>query len=197
MEEEEEVEVEVEGEEERRKRQKLDDMNEPIPETAPDPKPEPTRKKRHHFVLVHGPCLGGWVWYKLATLLSSAGHRVTAIDLAGCGPDPTRLEDLHTFDEYVAPLMEALSSIPPDEKVVAVGHCFGGYAVSLAMERFSNRISVAAFATALMPKEWTAPASTLDEVRNLHRPSELLNLISVVCVFFIPKLPPSLFLVNG
>ncbi|EXB63678.1 hypothetical protein L484_027021 [Morus notabilis] len=35
-----------------------------------------------HFVLVHGSCHGGWSWYKLVPLLKSAGHAVTALDLA-------------------------------------------------------------------------------------------------------------------
>ncbi|XXG63512.1 hypothetical protein AAC387_Pa05g1685 [Persea americana] len=141
-------------------------MNEPKPDTTPEGETETEAGKsdtRRHFVLVHGPCHGGWVWYKLATLLSSAGHRVSAIDLAGCGVDPARIEDLHTFDEHVAPLMAVLASIPEGEKVVAVGHCFGGYALSLAMERFPKRIAAAVFATGLMPKQWTSPASTLDE----------------------------------
>eukprot|EP00268_Persea_americana_P052151 TRINITY_DN582_c3_g1_i1.p1 TRINITY_DN582_c3_g1~~TRINITY_DN582_c3_g1_i1.p1 ORF type:complete len:308 (-),score=32.59 TRINITY_DN582_c3_g1_i1:328-1251(-) len=166
QEEEEEEAEEAAAAAERRKKQKHDDMNEPKPDTTPEGETETEAGKsdtRRHFVLVHGPCHGGWVWYKLVTLLSSAGHRVSAIDLAGCGVDPARIEDLHTFDEHVAPLMAVLASIPEGEKVVAVGHCFGGYALSLAMERFPKRIAAAVFATGLMPKQWTSPASTLDE----------------------------------
>ena len=38
-----------------------------------------------HFVLVHGLCHGAWSWYKVTTALESAGHRVTALDLAASG----------------------------------------------------------------------------------------------------------------
>jgi hypothetical protein len=31
-------------------------------------------------VLVHGLCHGAWCWYKAATALESAGHRVTALE---------------------------------------------------------------------------------------------------------------------
>lgn len=59
-----------------------------------------TERRRHHFVLVHGTCHGAWCWYKVATLLSSAGHRVTALDMAACGASPGRAEEVPSFEEY-------------------------------------------------------------------------------------------------
>ncbi|KAJ3699914.1 hypothetical protein LUZ61_003619 [Rhynchospora tenuis] len=107
--------------------------------------------KSKHFVLIHGVCHGAWSWYKLSTLLQQAGHRVTAVDLAACGIHPSRLDDLRSFTDYAEPLLQIMVSIPPSEKVILVGHSFGGFSVSLAMERFPEKISVAVFAAAVMP----------------------------------------------
>ncbi|KAK1276336.1 Salicylic acid-binding protein 2 [Acorus gramineus] len=108
-------------------------------------------KKNHHFVLVHGGGHGAWCWYRLSTLLESLGHRVTAPDLAGCGVHPKRVDEVRSIDEYVGPLMEVLASLPGEERVILVGHSFGGIGLSLAMERFPEKVSAAVYASAIMP----------------------------------------------
>lgn len=107
-------------------------------------------KYETHFVLVHGSCHGAWCWYKLATLLRSVGHRVSAMDLAASGTNPKQLEDLKVISDYMEPLMEFMTGLPADEKVVLVGHSMGGVAISVAMEKFPRKIGVAVFVTAFM-----------------------------------------------
>ncbi|XP_052195916.1 salicylic acid-binding protein 2-like isoform X2 [Diospyros lotus] len=119
---------------------------------------------RTHFVLVHGLCHGAWCWYKLVTLLQAAGYRVTAMDLGGCGIDPRRLDEIPSMSVSVQPLMELMASLPPVEKVVLVGHSYGGIAISLAMERFPEKISAAVFVTALMPSYKEPPATLLQQL---------------------------------
>ncbi|WOL06741.1 hypothetical protein Cni_G15475 [Canna indica] len=109
-----------------------------------------------HFILVHGTGHGAWCWYKLAPLLREAGHRVTALDLAASGVDPRQLDELESFADYNAPLMELMASLPKRERVVLVGHSFGGVSLALAMERFPEKISAAVFVTALMPSPTTS-----------------------------------------
>ena len=109
------------------------------------------QRQQHHFVLVHGVCHGAWCWYKVATLLSSAGHRVTALDMAACGASPGRAEEVPSFDEYSRPLLAAVAGLPPDEKAVLVGHSFGGLNLALAMERYPDRVAVAVFVSTGMP----------------------------------------------
>uniref|UniRef100_K3XKK6 AB hydrolase-1 domain-containing protein n=1 Tax=Setaria italica TaxID=4555 RepID=K3XKK6_SETIT len=109
------------------------------------------QQQRHHFVLVHGACHGAWSWYKVATALSSAGHRVTALDMAGCGARPERAEEVSSFEEYSRPLLDAVAALPAGEKAVLVGHSFGGRSLALAMERFPDRIAVAVFVSAAIP----------------------------------------------
>lgn len=80
---------------------------------------------KRHFVLVHGAGGGAWCWYKVATRLKLAGHRVTVLDLGGTsmeseGPDP-----IQTIHDFVRPLTELMASLPQDEKVILVGHSYG------------------------------------------------------------------------
>ncbi|XP_065623259.1 methyl jasmonate esterase 1 [Quercus suber] len=107
-------------------------------------------KKERHFVLVHGTCHGAWSWYKVATLLKSAGYNVTALDLAASGIHPTQAHELRSLSDYLEPLMEFMASLPADERVILVGHSFGGACISVAMEKFPEKVSVAVYATALM-----------------------------------------------
>ncbi|KAI5675104.1 hypothetical protein M9H77_06054 [Catharanthus roseus] len=107
--------------------------------------------EKKHFVLVHGGCLGAWIWYKLKPLLEIAGHKVTAIDLSACGTNMKSLDEIHTLWEYSKPLMELMDSIPSNEKVVLVGHSFGGMSLGLAMEDYPEKISIAVFLSAMIP----------------------------------------------
>nr|CAB3461681.1 unnamed protein product [Digitaria exilis] len=122
------------------------------------------QQRRHHFVLVHGMCHGAWCWYKAATALRRAGHRATALDMAGCGAHPARLADVRTFEEYSRPLLDAMAALPPRERVVVVAHSHGGYSIALAVERFPDRVAAAVFVAASMPAVGRPMAATSDEL---------------------------------
>ncbi|XP_059314094.1 methyl jasmonate esterase 1-like [Lycium ferocissimum] len=108
-------------------------------------------KASKHFVLVHGACHGAWSWYKIMAMIKTSGHNVTALDLGASGVNPKQVLEIPRLSDYFSPLMEFMSSLPADEKVILVGHSLGGFAISKAMESFSEKISVAIFVTALMP----------------------------------------------
>ncbi|XP_007047137.2 PREDICTED: salicylic acid-binding protein 2 [Theobroma cacao] len=122
---------------------------------------EDNREK--HFVLVHGMCKGAWCWYKLKTRLESAGHRVTALDLAASGINTKSIQDVRTFHEYSEPLLEMLASLPSDKKVILVGHSLGGINLALAMDKFPHKVSVGVFLTAYMPDTTHQPSYVLDK----------------------------------
>ncbi|XVF17750.1 hypothetical protein REPUB_Repub10bG0150500 [Reevesia pubescens] len=119
--------------------------------------------KQKHFILVHGACHGAWCWYKLKPQLESAGHQVTAIDLAASGLDKNAIEGIHSIYEYTKPLLEILASLPPGEKVILVGHSLGGLNLALAMDKFPEKISVAVFLTAFMPDTAHRPSFVLEQ----------------------------------
>ncbi|KAF0923474.1 hypothetical protein E2562_006363 [Oryza meyeriana var. granulata] len=104
-----------------------------------------------YFILVHGLGHGAWCWYKVVTMLRSEGHRVTALDLAASGVHPARIDEVHSFEDYSWPLLDAVAAAPASERLVLVGHSFGGLSLALAMERFPDKISVAVFIAAAMP----------------------------------------------
>ncbi|XP_059624714.1 methyl jasmonate esterase 1-like [Cornus florida] len=128
-----------------------------------------------HFVLVHGTNLGAWSWYKLVPLLKSAGHHVTALDLAANGVNPRQLNEVASFFEYAQPLTDFMASLPKGEKVVLVAHSYGGLCISLAMERFPEKISVAVFLAALMPNYIAPPATLFQEYFKRTSPNPFLD----------------------
>lgn len=121
-------------------------------------------QKQKHFVLIHGACVGAWCWYKLKPRLESAGHKVTALDLAACGINTQNIEDVHTFSEYSKPLLQFLASLDPNEKVILVGHSFGGMSVALAMDKFPEKIALGVFLTAFTPDTQHKPSYVLEKV---------------------------------
>ncbi|KAF9611392.1 hypothetical protein IFM89_032061 [Coptis chinensis] len=60
----------------------------------------------HHFVLVHGRSWSRSLQYKVKTLLESARHQVTALNLAASGINVTKLNEVDTMLEYSRPLIE-------------------------------------------------------------------------------------------
>lgn len=76
---------------------------------------------------------------------------MTAIDLGGSGIDSEQVEDLRSISDYFKPFMKFMESVGEDERVIVVGHSFGGLAISKAMEIFPMKISVAVFVSASMP----------------------------------------------
>ncbi|XP_076897964.1 methylesterase 17-like [Bidens hawaiensis] len=105
-----------------------------------------------HFVLIHGISGGGWCWYKLKSLMYNSGYKVTCIDLKGAGIDPSDPNTIHSFDEYNKPLLDFMSSLPHNQKVILVGHSAGGLSVTQATHKFPDKISLAIYVAATMLK---------------------------------------------
>ena len=135
-------------------------LNNSLSYSAPAPLPVPPP----HVVLVHGAGHGAWCWFKLIPLLRSSGYNVTAIDLAASGINPLQITDIKTISDYFSPLTNLLASLPENERVMLVGHSFGGFAISQAMEKFPNKIRVAVFLTAFMPGLSLNASTVLQEV---------------------------------
>ncbi|KAL6653467.1 hypothetical protein ACP70R_009045 [Stipagrostis hirtigluma subsp. patula] len=73
-------------------------------------------KGKEHFVLVHGAGHGAWCWFKLVCLIKGSGHRVTCIDLAGAAGTFVDPNDVRSFDDYDAPLVDFMAALPDGEK---------------------------------------------------------------------------------
>lgn len=113
---------------------------------------------------------------------------VTALDLGASGINSKQLDQVASIWDHVQPLMEFMSSIPHDEKVILVGHSYGGLPISLAMERFPQNILVAVFVTAYLPNYTSPPGTLIQEVRKcmfFSGHSKFAILHSVVTINFI------------
>ena len=121
-------------------------------------------RMKRHYVLVHGACHGAWSWYKLKPLLESAGQQVTALDLAASGINAKQIQDVQTFSKYSEPLLDFLALLPPNEKVVLVGHSLAGLNLALAMDKFPEKIAVAVFFSAFLPDTQHKPSYVIEEV---------------------------------
>lgn len=130
-----------------------------------------------HIVLVHGACLGGWSWFKVAPALRAAGYRTDTPDLAASGVDPRALREVPTFRDYTGPLLELLASLPDGERVVLVGHSLGGLSVALAAETFPDKVAAVVFLCAFMPDCAARPSHVLEKdvtlMTSLLRPSSM------------------------
>ncbi|KAI5083258.1 hypothetical protein GOP47_0003001 [Adiantum capillus-veneris] len=102
------------------------------------------------IVLVHGGGFGAWCWYKLLASFEEAGFSAHAIDLAGSGIDSSDPNCVSSLELYVKPLLEYMEKIAEAEKVMLVGHDFGGACISYVMERFPQKIAKSVFVSATM-----------------------------------------------
>ncbi|KAJ0964726.1 hypothetical protein J5N97_025864 [Dioscorea zingiberensis] len=105
---------------------------------------------QQHFVLVHGAGHGAWCWFKLRHLLQDAGHKVSCFDLTGAGINLTDPNTIVSFHDYNQPLSHFMSCLPPNHKVVLVGHSAGGLSLTQALHEFADKISVVIFLAATM-----------------------------------------------
>ncbi|KAJ0712332.1 putative alpha/beta hydrolase-1 [Helianthus annuus] len=125
-----------------------------------------------HIVLVHGGGFGAWCWYKTIALLEECKFRVTAIDLTGSGIDLFDANGIQSLSQYVAPLTDFLEKLADGEKVILVGHDFGGACISYAMELYPSKIAKAIFIAASMLK---SGQSTLDMFSQKENSNDLMR----------------------
>ncbi|KAL7607042.1 hypothetical protein Lser_V15G20351 [Lactuca serriola] len=125
-----------------------------------------------HIVLVHGGGFGAWCWYKTIALLEECKFKVTAIDLTGSGIDLFDTNSIKSLSQYVTPLIDFFEKLTDGEKVILVGHDFGGSCISYAMELFPSKISKAIFMAASMLK---SGQSTLDMFSQKENTNDLMR----------------------
>ncbi|KAJ6348657.1 hypothetical protein OIU77_006270 [Salix suchowensis] len=133
----------------------------------------PKLQRPAHFVLVHGISGGSWCWYKIRCLMENSGYRVSCIDLKGAGIDPADADSVHSFDDYNKPLMDFMSSLPDNEKVILVGHSAGGLSVTQATHRFSGKIRLAVYLAATMLKLGFWTDQDIKDVKSIYPPIHL------------------------
>ena len=98
-------------------------------------------------VLIHGSWHGGWAWQEVVRHLSRTGHRAEAPTLPGHGPAAMRAGITH--QDCVRAVVDFIHQHNL-EKVVLVGHSFGGSVVQKVAEEIPTRIERTVFLDALI-----------------------------------------------
>lgn len=128
-------------------------------------------------VLVHGGGFGAWCWYKTIALLADAGFEVTAVNLTGSGIHSFDTNNITNLPQYIKPLTNFLEKLGDTEKVILVGHDFGGACISYAMEAFPTKIAKSVFLAATMLKNGQ---STLDTLSQKETTNNLMQQAQIV-----------------
>lgn len=99
------------------------------------------------ILLIHGSCHGAWCWHAVLSHLRDAGHEARAIDLPGCGDDPTPPGAVRLEDNVAA--IAAAAEGP----CVLVGHSLGGISITAAAEAMPERFARLIYVAAWVPED--------------------------------------------
>lgn len=118
------------------------------------------------FVLIHGAWHGGWCWRAVRRILQDEGHDVYTPTLTGLGErvhlrSPAINVDTHVQD--IANLIEWEEL----ERIVLVGHSYGGVIVSGVCDRMKDRVAHAVYLDAIVPRsgDTVLPGGTAEAAR--------------------------------
>ena len=104
------------------------------------------------FVLVHGAWHGGWCWRRVSDLLQARGHRVFTPTLSGLGDRSHLISASINLDTHIADIVN-LFEWENIEDAVLVGHSYGGWPISGAIEKLEKRVHSIVYLDAFLPED--------------------------------------------
>ena len=106
------------------------------------------------FILIPGMCHGAWCFDDLATTLRADGHRVLALTLTGVAERAHLLRGGVNLDTHLADVLAAIDSdAAGDDKLVLVGHSYGGMVITGVADRIPHRVDAVVFLDAVLPRD--------------------------------------------
>ncbi len=108
--------------------------------------------KSQTFVLVHGAWHGGWCWRRVARLLRARGHEVFTPTMTGLGERSHLLSAAVDLDTHIADIVNVFEWENITDAVL-VGHSYGGWPISGAMEKLEGRVSSIVYLDAALPPD--------------------------------------------
>ncbi len=108
------------------------------------------QSKSRTFVLIHGAWHGGWCWGPVADILRAKGHKVYAPSLTGLADRSHLLSTSITLDTHIADIVN-LFQWEDIKDAVLVGHSYGGWPISGAVEKVLPQVSSIVFVDAFVP----------------------------------------------
>lgn len=104
------------------------------------------------FVLVHGAWHGGWCWKFLREKLIAQGHHVFTPTLTGLGERSHLMRADITLDTHILDIAN-LIRFEDLHDICLVGHSYGGWPVSGALELVGERVSSVVYLDAFVPQD--------------------------------------------
>lgn len=104
------------------------------------------------FVLVHGAWHGGWCWKFLRDRLIARGAAVFTPTLTGLGERSHLMSRDITLDTHILDIANLLR-FEDLRDVCLVGHSYGGWPVSGALELIGERVSSVVYLDAFLPQD--------------------------------------------
>ncbi|MBB2993467.1 pimeloyl-ACP methyl ester carboxylesterase [Mycolicibacterium iranicum] len=109
------------------------------------------------YVLVPGMCHGAWCFDDLASSLRSAGHRALPVTLSGIAERSHVLPGGVNLDTHITDVLAAVDHMTgPEEKLVLVGHSYGGMVITGVADRIPGRVDSLVFLDAVVPRNGEA-----------------------------------------
>ena len=106
------------------------------------------------FVLIPGMCHGAWCFDDLATALRADGHRVLALTLTGVAERAHLLRGGVNLDTHLSDVLAAIDAdAEGDDKLVLVGHSYGGMVITGVADRIPHRVDAVVFLDAVLPRD--------------------------------------------
>jgi pimeloyl-ACP methyl ester carboxylesterase len=134
------------------------------------PAKQKLEKTMTDFVIVHGAWAGAWAWQRVVDRLAARGHRVFAPTLSGLG-ERSHLAGAHiNLTTHIKDVVNEIGWKDLD-RVVLVGHSYGGFVITGAAEEIGQRIASIVYVDALIPidgqafadfsPDWQLPSDAL------------------------------------
>lgn len=98
------------------------------------------------FILIAGGWQGGWVYQKVADILTGHGHNAVPITLSGLGDTPAPSANLETHVSEAVDVVESHS-----DDLGLVGQSYGGMIVSGVADAIPSRIRSLVYVDANVP----------------------------------------------
>ena len=123
--------------------------------------------QKQHYVFVHGSGGGGWDWRKMESIMLDRGHKTHRITLTGLGE---RSHLLNADINLTTHIHDVVNTILFDqlEKVVLVGHSYGGMVITGVMNEIPHHIQHAIFLDSVIPDHGMT-AKDFWPIENQHR----------------------------
>ncbi|MFB1297549.1 alpha/beta fold hydrolase [Mycobacterium sp. pW049] len=109
------------------------------------------------YVLVPGMCHGAWCFDDLTDSLRDAGHRVLAVTLTGVAERSHLMPGGVNLDTHITDVLAEIETrTAATDKLVLVGHSYGGMVITAVADRIPDRVDSLIFVDAVVPHDGEA-----------------------------------------